>query len=607
MGARWDEFDSPVKTIDPKVEIKENKNKKFTIVDDKRAPMAASIGFADASACAVRLDLRDGETVLVGATKRLLQVREFEATPKILKQMYRLSESLAGQFEPVDPTASVDPREWLEHSNYTGSRKQQMLDAIAENEAMETPMPDHVDWHPKEEAYGKLTHQRAILARPDRWKVEFGPVIHLIEQTVFKNKCFVKYTSQKDRFKQLVDMLHIEGETTTFTDHTSYEAVFRDKVRKALALPIYARILGEHPCKKKFMAAFTRVVANAKGQTVKGKFYTLKGVNTECSGEVDTSLNNGLSNLDSAITANELSQLEELEKRLIPWLLLSDDDMANEMSKIKDLPRVTDIDGFADDGAQVRMICEGDDGSIRGKTKTNMDAMKRQGYQVTAVEALTVENENFCKQYGLVANPMLTCIDPIEVLTKFGFFGYSYVEARRGRKMALYRARAMSLLSSYPDMPILGSFVRWVLRATAHVDMSQFLENDRTIDRWQADKLKTAVKAFKKERLAVPDVHYDVRWLVESRFGIEITHQLLIEQYFDGLNDIQFIDCPYLRLYWPDPAVKYAARYVVPAGAGNTTPQPALECRYDNLSPEVRSHFENCGIRLRSKRSDVSV
>jgi len=311
-----------------------------------------------------------------------------------------LSTKFAKQFKQLNPLKKVCFYDWLEHSSYTGERKQQLLRAY-ERVTEGKKLPTHVDSHVKDEQYLDFKFSRLINARPDEFKVLLGPVVHEIEQIVFANASFAKFVSQKDRWAKIRERLDVPGSSVIWTDHTSYEAVFSRDFVLSTTIPIYEWILGDHPCKAEFLRLYVQYVIPEKGHELRSKWFKVLGVQAEMSGEMDTSLKNGLVNVFGASIANILSALADLSGELIGWAVLSDAALADRLDKVVPY-RITPDEGGQADGEDFRMFAEGDDGVIVAKVETNLDAMGALGFNVKAVSGPDLTHGDFALSTALL-------------------------------------------------------------------------------------------------------------------------------------------------------------------------------------------------------------
>lgn len=579
LGYRWDEFDGPIGDTDD-FEIKRDLKRSIP-----RRPAMKSIGFADRTAAMPHADLDDAETYLAGLLKRLLQKR-IRPGPRLLRALKKQASIIATHFGRVSADVVIDADHWLAEAKYPNWRKDELRKILAAVLGGAS-LPKHVGSFGKDEQYKKFAHERLINARPDELKVLLGPFIHEIEKVVFRNKNFVKFVAQGDRFKHLVEVLHELGRKIQLTDHTSYESVFFNALVEAIILPIYCEILRDHPRLPEFLELY-RAFVLSENHTLRSKFFTIVAKGFECSGEMDTSLKNGTGNLVSNAISNALT---ELTMNLVAFALLDDAQMAEYVDK-SEIERTV---GEKDELMPTRhnFVCEGDDGVESSAVGTSSEAFSRLGFTVKMTEADDLGGGDFCRVDGDLESGA-TVTDPLLVLGHFGWFGRQHMDLKRSRQLELLKARACSLLATYPNAPILGAFSRAVLRATAHVDMRKFALEGKHINQWHREKFARDIPKALRIRLSVPVIASSTRLLVESRYGIAWDHQLKIEQYFDNINELCFIECDTLRHYWPEAWVDYAARY-----NADGADEPLLYARYDNLHPNVRARVESQGVEMR--------
>jgi hypothetical protein len=433
---------------------------------------------------------------------------------------------------------------------------------------------------------------RLINARPDEFKVLLGPVIREIEKVLFNCDSFAKYYRQTDRWAKIVEKLDLPGSPVVWTDHTSYESVFSRDFTLATVMPIYGRILGQHACREWFLKFYIEYVLPAGGHELLSKWFIVRGVEAEMSGEMDTSCKNGAANVLGASMANELTRLSELTREIVGWAALSDHALASMIDKTEPVA-IAPVLGNALEGSSFKMFAEGDDGVVVSDVVTDEGAFSALGFKVKIIKGDTLEHNDFCSIDGTLDPSIAAVRNPLKVLGSFGYLDGQHMDAKRGSRLMLYRARAMSLISDHRNTPILGAFAQWVLRATNHVDMVKFEE--LSLSKWDRDWFRERLLTRSEIRLMTPVVHDEARRVIESRYGISVEHQVEIEAYFDNKNDVSFIDCDVLRLYWPAEWEDYAARYRV---LSRTDCEPVLPALYNNYCPEAKLELLKSGIEV---------
>jgi len=591
MGYRCDEFDSPLPNVQKGLRIRLNaaiRHKR-----QQRMPMMSSIGASDRIAVMPHADLDHAKTYLAGVIKRTHQDK-FRPTQTLTRAMRRKAEKWAKQFPQLAHDYDMSVVRWLTESSYPQWRKDELLGIYLQSLDPEFVWPTEVSAFSKDEQYPSMKHARGINARHDAWKVRLGPFMHAIEKVIFSHPDFVKRVPLEHRFKYLATKLNREGRGVQWTDHSAYESVFTNDIVESIIIPLYCHVLADHPELPSFIAMYRKVVLPRVGHILRSKFMTISGGQSEFSGEMDTSLKNGTGNKFSAELANALSESADQAAEFVAWCLTSDDEM---VKRIDDCEMEQSTAPMADHEVlelQHNAVYEGDDGVVSARVATDGGAFTRIGFTVKMVSGETVQDGDFCSVDGdLRTNAAVT--DPIKVLGNFGWFGQSHVTARRGRKLELLRAKAASLISMYPDAPILGAFARYVLRVTKHIDMSRFLRSERGVCRYYMDEYILSLKGLDAKAAAVPNVRPESRAVAESRYGILVKHQLEIEQYFDTLHTLTFIDCSALRLYWPNDWVDYASRYTV-QNRDIDDWQPVLPALYDNFTPSLKKQLLAAGL-----------
>lgn len=560
--------------------------------------MLASMGVSMPDCAMPHVDLDHDETYLAGAIKRII-IDKVRPSKQVLARLERQCAEWTKIFPQIPPDYDVSVEHWLEESNYPEWRKAELR--LVNEQWIKTGRYKH-EWKNivgsfgKDEQYSDYKHLRTINARDDIGKVLLGPFIHAMEKFVFQTASFVKKIPVEKRFEYLKKQLDVPGRDAQYTDHTAYESVFSSQVVEAVTLPHYRHMWARHPMGLEFLRMYRDVTMN--GHTLRGKFYVLRGCQTECSGEMDTSYKNGLGNKFSNEMANAMSVMAEQAQKLVMWALVSDAEIADYIEK-SEIEVTLNPDGTKVDGARHNFVCEGDDGVESAHTKTEAEAFSRLGFTVKMIVAKDIEGNDFCCVNGSLDDPACTITDPMKVLGHFGWFGQTHIDARRGRKLALLRARAASLKAMYPNGPIVGALADYVLRMTTHVDMRSFVERERRVGKWKMDRYREGLEAVWS---GVRDTKPVLRVVVESRYGITVPHQIAIENYLDSLTRLQFLDCPELNVYKPQKWVDYAVRYGAPSVVwANGRLEPVIPARYDNFGSALRRRIVAAGITLRHR------
>jgi hypothetical protein len=139
----------------------------------------------------------------------------------------------------------------------------------------------------------------------------------------------------------------------------------------------------------------------------------------------------------------------------------------------------------------------------------------------------------------------------------FGWTSGKYALSKEKKLLKLLRAKALSLAYQYPGCPILDSLSKYALRMTSGVEYEMPLE----FDDYKKRRLLKLIEEY-GENLPIVDVLFNTRILVENRYNVPISDQLIIESYFDSKNDLLPIDCGVVLLYCNNDQIDYYERYV---------------------------------------------
>lgn len=562
--------------------------------------MMCSIGAAVRTALMPHVDLSDGDTYLAGAIKRVIQ-HKFRPSKKLLRRVRALAARWAQQFPQIDPLDPIAFEEWLDHTKYPEWRKEELR--VVRREIMDgtRKMPKNVGSFGKDEQYASWKHLRTINARPDEWKVVLGPYIHAIEKMVFQDPSFAKYVPVNDRFAYLKSRLFQPGAKYQWTDHSAFESVFTNEMVEAITLPLYEWVFARHPERDRFLSLYKEATMPIDGHTLESKFYTIKGGQFECSGEMDTSLKNGGGNKFSNDLANMLTKVaaESMSGLAVDMVLRFFADDESVISWLKEAEHSSPgplamAAGNVNIATDHNVVCEGDDGIEVASEPTQSAATNILGFTVKMEVGHSLADGDFCCVDG-DPDTGATVTNPIKVLGHFGWLGERYLSAKRVRKLELLRARALSQKASYPNAPVIGALADYVLRITRGIDMRRFVSKERRVGQWRLERFREAYENG-AGGLAVSRPTQAMRHVVESRYGILVHHQLRMEQFFSQQTQLVFFDDDVFKLYMPQEWVDYAARYTVESQDHKQRHAPLVPVVYDNFPPKLRSQLQAAGL-----------
>jgi hypothetical protein len=274
------------------------------------------------------------------------------------------------------------------------------------------------------------------------------------------------------------------------------------------------------PSGKAWMREVRRTIAGENHCQFKGFWYTIDA--TRMSGEMNTSLGNGFTNLMALL-----------------FLFRNRDD--------------------------VQMVIEGDDSlvSFIGDHPVERD-FESVGLTIKISVRDRLNQTGFC-QLMFDEEDRINVSDPVEALVSFAWTSRAYVGARKSRLSALLRSKSLSYLHQYPGCPVIQSLALYGLRITKDVDIAGFIENERSLSMWERQQLRDAESALRKysaQQAFMKQVPLNTRLLVQERFGMTIETQIAIERYLDSKTDLSPLDGPISDLRFPVSWTTAYSRYV---------------------------------------------
>jgi hypothetical protein len=592
-----------VSNIQSQIKIKARKKARASLNQEQRRPMMVSIG-GHTEGCQPIWDLDHRDTNLAGAINRILQKKK-RPTKKILRAIQGKCGSWSKQFRQlpgdVDYCSDEQFEIWLQETKYPQWRCDQLRQIRREQplEPKTSKNENFVGSFGKNEQKSKYTFMRTINARGDYWKAWFGPWIHAIEKCVFENDTFVKRVPVEKRFAVLAESLDTPGQSVDYTDHNAYESVFTPPFVQAATLPLYSWITARCMNSDVFMRVYSAII-NC-GHKIKSKFFEFLNAFTECSGEMDTSLKNGAGNKLGAELANAMTRICDSFDKAIVVLLLTDM-LIPSVIEAAVVPHTCAVQGEVTvplPARDARMGAEGDDGVQTASVSTDARCFNALGFDVKVERKANMEGGDFCSMDGSLETGE-SVGNPINVICRLPFLRGEHVYAHRGRKLALLRARALSLLAMFPSCPISTAYGLYILRVTKHVNMKNFVENERGVGKWRMDQYRHAIENEREIRLAVREPSTPVRFVVESRYFVPVCDQIAIENYFASLHTLQVLSCKTLDLYIPSVCFDYYHRFCEYT-PDITMPDnfiPYVYKTYNNFPPTIVDDLKRAGLAL---------
>lgn len=409
-------------------------------------------------------------------------------------------------FRTVDPSEWLSTESWLDGTSYSARRKQELLGLAA------APLPvgdrlSRCKSFVKDEAYDEEKWPRAINSYDDNVKVHVGPVVKTLEKCFFSHRWFVKGKTNAQRDAMLRECLG--SDSVCFTDFTSFEAHHHGPFADLFLEFLDYLGLTQQP----------RVRATIR-QLVLGR-------NTAVFDCVDVSVDQRL--MSGAMWTS--FQNSFLNLFIMQYLRFR-----------------ADPDSF--DFRRPKIFVEGDDGICKS-FHWDRKVIEGLGIRLKIEYAPHFSLASFCgrtvTEDGCVTNPL-------KALQKLIYFSWKYGHCARSKIMALYKAKAMSFLETYPGCPIVQSVCVKIiqdLRAIDHRVGVKLMDGDWFLANTGVGKYDGRVSDFIAERV-VP-VTDDSKLLVETLFGLTVSELTASERAIDEwvCTLAQRDQCVQLPISWP--------------------------------------------------------
>jgi hypothetical protein len=300
------------------------------------------------------------------------------------------------------------------------------------------------------------------------------------------------------------------------TDYTAFETHFRKQLMEACEFVLY-----DYMCMN--LASVDKIQMNYVMQCLSGtntcefKNFVVEVEATRMSGEMNTSLGNGFSNL--------------------MFMLF--------MCHLKNIP-------------EPRGVIEGDDGLFSLYGDIDGDDFLRIGMTIKLDHFEKLNEASFC---GLIFDEIdrKNVTNPVEVIAEFGWTTQRYVSSSSKRLKELLKAKALSLWYQYPGCPILEELAHYALRQTAHITIRV---DKLDMNLWEREQFMEAFDYFRKYGISRNVIGLNTRLLVEKLYGITVDEQFKIEQYLNAKNDMLPLDIPIITQYLHKDVIHYTDNFI---------------------------------------------
>lgn len=385
---------------------------------------------------------------------------------------------------------SNELEDWLSTYDRNEARKNQIRNAyeqITESGGILQKRDIKCKVFAKNEAYEEKKHARMICPRYDRVLAALGPYIHEAEEAIFHHSEFSKYF-----IKGLTPEEQVERIASTFSengvfvesDYSSFEGSFTQPYQHVVEVQIFRKLFKHDPLILKNLELLYRETR------LRAPFFQIDTVGSRMSGDLWTSLMNGMSNLVNILFLCHLKGI-----RLVAGLVEGDDGLF-EFER-----RCLREEDFLTLGFKIKMDYQND-----------------------------ISSCSFCQK---IFNPVTHhLLGPPELLNRIGWTSQRiYFKAPRKIHIDLLCMKAFSYLLLYPSCPIIS------------VCMKKILEYYN----WTPDKINRNILCatqpwyhkwiLKAKEIPNSNITIEDRILYHERFGITISQQLYHESLFDGHSD----------------------------------------------------------------------
>lgn len=393
--------------------------------------------------------------------------------------------------KPLQALPSFD--EAIEHTHYSRKRKEG-LRQVHEKANPADFRKYKVKCFVKDETYEEYKFPRMISSREDRAKTLLLPIFKAIEDEIYRLPWFVKGLTSQQRIEKINSVF---GHRDVYvTDYSAFETHFIPDLMNSCEMVVYDYMLQRFPKERKLVHYLAK-----RNHLVSKLFHgTIEGV--RMSGEMNTSLGNGISNLLLMKFAAYMTENEVLN------CVVEGDDGLFELR----YPIVQEF--FADMGLELKCA----------RTKPYI--------------------ASFC---GCVYNPstLTNMRNPVRALTNASWCKHKYMKANQRTREELVKAYAYSLLAEYPGVPLVWKYCKEVMGFITR--KLSYARARRYFDLYWQEAL-----VFTDE---IREPCQDDRDFFARTWGIPVVDQLKIEEELI-IGPSGVIDSPTLQAYVPGSSLR---------------------------------------------------
>ena len=425
---------------------------------------------------------------------------------------------------------STDFEEWLAATGYPEWRKvefrkhkDKIQDMLIRNEHGKL-IYFVIKLFMKDEFYVDWKQVRGIYARDDCAKIVFGPWFKAVEQVIYTLPEFIKHVPVKDRANYIYDKLYVDGSKYLVTDYSSYEAHFSADIMDACEFQLYEHVLGGVAGSPEVLSIMREVLTG--NNKIVNKYVAASCQARRMSGEMNTSLGNGFSNLMF-------------------------------MSFVCHKLGIDKVNG----------VVEGDDGLFQfsGRAPTTED-FTACGFLIKLEQHDSISTASFCGNLFDEEDKQIIT-DIRDIVCTLGWTNSKYLNSNLRKKKTLLRCKALSYAHQYPGCPIIGELCQYALRMTrgrTKKDMENFINNSRDINDYERKQYLDAIKEYSRDEALYHEPKINTRLLVEKLYGVSLDVQRSFEAKLRTKNDFTPIKYDLFTELCPKSWRDYYDNYVLP-------------------------------------------
>jgi len=485
-----------INPIDPSMKIK-IKTKWHDKRDYENRPISMRLPVSVADAAPIIANPAPTPNKLGGALYRMS--RDFKYNRKFLRGMRGFTHNFCRKrlkHLKLDKTTNLTFDKWIESTDYSRTRKDELIklrDSLRDREVLtRNKLNKHTKKHRevksfiKDESYDEKKFVRIINSRNDAFKVLCGPVFAKLGKQIGKLEEFIKYVPVVDRPRVVSERLQRVGGRYFSSDYSSFEAHFTKQLMENCEFVMYKYMTEElDQVQKDNLQIIMNILSGDNQIYLKDIKISLNS--KRMSGEMNTSLGNGFSNLMINMYVAELHNC-----------------------------------------GKITIFVEGDDGIMTFSNPENAPTEEdflRYGFVIKLIESKHLADLSFC---GQVFDPDdgIVMTDPVPAMIDLGYTRKRYANASQKVQLQLLKAKAQSMLYQYNGCPMLTAYATQILALTRNVTVRKSIVE--LTNSYERELLinALAIKIVPK----IPDINAPCRQLFARLYGVSIPNQLVFEE-----------------------------------------------------------------------------